>query len=220
MAHVVTDRCVDCRYTDCCAVCPVDCFYEIESPAMLVIDPETCIDCALCVPECPVKAIWPEDELPDAYSEWLDKNGELFGAGTMIKTKIDALPGALSLSQIQAREQERGLQVKEPTGADGEPAEGEPEADSEVAAEAPTPKPIANPIAAPDGLTESQASVFQAAANTIYRWRTVRSVARQVRLPQGSVQGDLKSLVELGHIQERSPKTNGAIVYGAVARVA
>ncbi|MCH7994858.1 MAG: ferredoxin family protein [Planctomycetes bacterium] len=220
MAHIVTERCVDCRYTDCCAVCPVDCFYEIESPAMLVIDPDTCIDCVLCVPECPVQAIWPEDELPDAYSEWADKNADLFGGGTMIKTQKDALPGALSLSQILVRERERGLQVKEPSGAGGETADAEPKADSETADEAPTPKLIANPIAAPEGLTASQVSVFEAAANNIYRWRTVRSVARQVRLPQGSVQGDLERLVELGHIQKRSPATNGVIVYGAVARVA
>ena len=220
MAHVVTERCVDCRYTDCFAVCPVDCFYEIESPAMLVIDPDTCIDCVLCVPECPIQAIWPEDELPDAYSEWADKNGDLFGGGTMIKTQKDALPGALSLSQILVRERERGIQVKEPSGAGGETADAEPKADSETADEAPTPKLIANPIAAPEGLTASQVSVFEAAANNIYRWRTVRSVARQVRLPQGSVQGDLERLVELGHIQKRSPVTNGIIVYGAVARVA
>ena len=220
MAYVVTERCVDCRYTDCCAVCPVDCFYEIESPAMLVIDPDTCIDCVLCVPECPVQAIWPEDELPDAYSEWADKNADLFGGGTMIKTQKDALPGALSLSQILVRERERGIQVKEPSGAGGETADAEPKADSEAAVEVPTPKLIANPIAAPEGLTASQVSVFEAAANTIYRWRTVRSVARQVRLPQGSVQGDLERLVELGHIQKRSPVTNGIIVYGAVARVA
>ncbi len=219
MTHVVTERCVDCRYTDCCAVCPVDCCYEIESPALLAIDPDTCIDCALCVPECPIQAIWPEDELPDAYSEWLDRNGELFGDGTMIKTKKDALPGALSLSQIQARERERGFQVKEPSDADGETADAEGEADSEAADEAPTPRLIANPIAAPEGLTASQVSVFEAAANTIYRWRTVRSVARQVRLTRLSVQGDLEGLVELGHIQKRSPKTNGVIVYGAVARV-
>ncbi|MCH7596989.1 MAG: ferredoxin family protein [Planctomycetes bacterium] len=219
MAYVVTERCVDCRYTDCCAVCPVDCFYETESPAMLVIDPDTCIDCGLCVPECPIQAIWPEDELPDAYSEWLDKNGELFGGGTMIKTKKDALPGALSLSQIQARERERGLQVKEPSDAAGETADAEPEADSQAANEAPTPRPIANPIAAPEGLTDSQASVFEATANTIYRWRTIRSVVQQVRLPQESVQGDLKALVELGHVRKRSPKTGGVIVYGAVVRV-
>ncbi len=222
MAHVVTERCVDCRYTDCCSVCPVDCFYEIESPAMLVIDPDTCIDCALCVPECPIQAIWPEDELPDAYSEWLDRNGDLFGGGTMIKTTKDALPGALSLSQIQARELERGFQVKEPSGAGGEPADAEVPTNVGIpvpASEAPTPVPIANPIATPEGLTDTQAAVFGATANTIYLWRTVRSVARQVRLPQGTVQGDLKTLVELGHIQKRSPKTNGVIVYGAVARV-
>ena len=220
MAHVVTERCVDCRYTDCCAVCPVDCFYETESPAMLVIDPDTCIDCALCVPECPIQAIWPEDELPDVYSEWLDRNGELFSGGTMIKTKVDALPGAFSLSQIQARERERGLQVKEPSGIGVETADAETESVPVPASEAPTPAAIANPIATPEGLTASQVSVFEAAANTIYRWRTVRSVARHVHLPQGSVQGDLEKLVELGHIKKRSPKTNGVIVYGAVARVA
>ena len=84
---------------------------------------------------------------------------------------------------------------------------------------APAPARIENPLDTPQGLTESQASVFDATANTIYRWRTVRSVARHVRLPQGSVRGDLEKLVELGHIQKRSPKTDGVIVYGAVARV-
>ncbi len=220
MAHVVTERCVDCRYTDCCAVCPVDCFYEIASPAMLVIDPETCIDCGLCVPECPIQAIWSEDELPDAYSDWLDRNGELFGGGTMIKTKKDALPGALSLSQLQAPERERGFQVTEPSDAGGEPADAETESVPVAASEAPTPAAITNAIATPEGLTASQVSVFEAAANTIYRWRTVRSVAWQVQLAQGAVQGDLEKLVELGHIQKRSPKTDGVIVYAAVARVA
>ena len=219
MTHVVTERCVDCRYTDCCTVCPVDCFYEIESPAMLVIDPDTCIDCGLCVPECPIQAIWPEDELPEAYGEWVGRNGDLFGGGTMIKTKEDALLGALSLAQIQARERERGFQVEEPSGAPDEAMDEKSESAPAPVEEAPAPVPIENPIAAPEGLTATQASVFEATANTIYRWRTVRSVARQVRLPQGSVQGDLEKLVELGHIKKRSPKTNGAIVYGAVARV-
>ena len=219
MAHIVTERCVDCRYTDCCAVCPVDCFYEIKSPAMLVIDPDTCIDCALCVPECPIQAIWPEDELPDAYGDWVDKNADLFGGGTMIKVKTEALPGAFSLSQLQARERERGFEVKEPSGVEGETADAEPEGDSGAADQAPTAKLNANPIATPEGLTDSQISVFEASANTIYRWRTVRSVARHVRLPHGSVQGDLEKLVELGHFQKRSPKTNGVTVYGAVARV-
>mgnify|MGYP001394888903 CR=1 FL=1 len=94
MAHIVTGRCVDCRYTDCCTVCPVDCFYEIQDPAMLVIDPNTCIDCELCVPECPINAIWPESELPEPYAEWKDKNAELFGQGSTLSQKKDPLPAA------------------------------------------------------------------------------------------------------------------------------
>ncbi len=117
MTHIVTERCVDCRYTDCCAVCPVDCFYETKEPAMLVIDPDTCIDCGLCIPECPVHAIYPEDELPEAYTEWLEKNAELYPQGENITTKIDALPGALSLEEIQQREKDRGQDVSEPTAA-------------------------------------------------------------------------------------------------------
>ena len=74
MAHVVTARCVDCRYTDCVEACPVDCFWEIKDPHMLVIDPDTCIDCTLCIPECPIGAIWTEDELPEEYSSWTQKN--------------------------------------------------------------------------------------------------------------------------------------------------
>ncbi len=110
--------------------------------------------------------------------------------------------------------------MKEPSGVGGEPSDAETESVPVPASEAPTPVPIANPIATPEGLTDSQVSVFEAAANTSNRWRTIRSVARQVRLPQGSVQGDLEKLVELGHLQKRSPKTDGVIVYGAVARVA
>ena len=222
MAHIVTERCVDCRYTDCCTVCPVDCFYETESPAMLVIDPDTCIDCELCVPECPIQAIWPEDELPDVYSEWTDKNAELFGGGTMIKTQKDALPGAFSLVQIQTREQERGWQIKEPSGAGGEEgdAQSEPESESVPADQPPTPAPAGTQLAVPEGLTESQVSVFDATANTIYRWRTVRSVALQVSLPKGTVQADMDTLVELGHVKKRQPNTKGTVVYGAAVRIA
>lgn len=219
MAHVVTERCVDCRYTDCCVVCPVDCFYEISSPAMLVIDPDTCIDCGLCVPECPIQAIWPEAELPDAYSKWADRNGELFRSGTMIKTQKDALSGALSLAQIQAKERERGFQVKEPTGADDEAAHAKAESAPPIADAAGIPARIKNPLPTPKELTDTQASVFDATANTIYRWRTVRSLAQQARLPQGTVEANLEMLVGKGHVQKRTPKTDGVIVYGAVARV-
>src|SRR5271156_3409090 len=64
MAYVVTESCIKCKYTDCVDVCPVDCFRE--GPNMLVIDPEECIDCTLCVAECPVEAIFAEDDVPDA----------------------------------------------------------------------------------------------------------------------------------------------------------
>ena len=64
MAYIVTESCIKCKYTDCVDVCPVDCFRE--GPNMLVIDPDECIDCTLCVPECPVEAIFAEDDVPDA----------------------------------------------------------------------------------------------------------------------------------------------------------
>ena len=63
MAHIVAEPCFDCKYTDCVVVCPVDCFYE--GAQMLYIHPEECIDCEACVPECPVEAIFHEDNLPD-----------------------------------------------------------------------------------------------------------------------------------------------------------
>lgn len=69
MTYVVTDNCVRCKYTDCVSVCPVDCFYEGEN--MLVIDPEACIDCGVCVVECPAEAIFPE--APDLV-EWVEIN--------------------------------------------------------------------------------------------------------------------------------------------------
>ena len=117
MPHVVTGRCVDCKYTDCCAVCPVDCFYQIEEPKMLVIDPDTCIDCQLCVPECPVHAIYEDEEVPEAYQEWVAKNEELFEAGEQVSEKVDPMPGAKTLEQIQADEKAKGLDVSEPRNA-------------------------------------------------------------------------------------------------------
>lgn len=114
MPHVVTGRCVDCKYTDCCTVCPVDCFYEIENPKMLVIDPDTCIDCQLCVPECPVHAIYEEEELPEPYREWTQKNKDLFPGGTVINVRKPALPGAKPLDVIQAEEKSKGWNVPEP----------------------------------------------------------------------------------------------------------
>ena len=62
MTYVVTESCIRCKYTDCVDVCPVDCFRE--GPNFLVIDPDECIDCTLCVAECPVEAIYAEDDVP------------------------------------------------------------------------------------------------------------------------------------------------------------
>ena len=69
MTHVVTESCVKCKYTDCVDVCPVDCFHEGSN--FLAIDPDECIDCALCVAECPVAAIFAEDDLPKSQQEFL-----------------------------------------------------------------------------------------------------------------------------------------------------
>ena len=75
MTFVVGESCIKCKYTDCVEVCPVDYFYE--GPNMLVIHPDECIDCALCEPECPVEAIFAEDELPEGQQEFLEINAEL-----------------------------------------------------------------------------------------------------------------------------------------------
>ena len=75
MTYVVTENCIRCKYTDCVEVCPVDCFHE--GPNFLAIDPDECIDCALCEPECPAEAIFSEDDLPNEQSLFLELNAEL-----------------------------------------------------------------------------------------------------------------------------------------------
>lgn len=75
MTHVVTEQCIRCKHMDCVEVCPVDCFHE--GPNMLVIDPEECIDCTVCVPECPVDAIFAEEDLPASQEQFLELNAEL-----------------------------------------------------------------------------------------------------------------------------------------------
>jgi ferredoxin len=75
MTHVVTESCIKCKYTDCVDVCPVDCFRE--GPNMLVIDPDECIDCAVCIPECPVNAIMAEEDVPADQQHFIALNAEL-----------------------------------------------------------------------------------------------------------------------------------------------
>ena len=75
MTFVVTENCIKCKYMDCVEVCPVDCFHE--GPNMLVIDPDECIDCTLCEPECPAEAIFSEEELPDGQQAFKKLNADL-----------------------------------------------------------------------------------------------------------------------------------------------
>lgn len=92
MAFVVTDNCIKCKYTDCVEVCPVDCFHE--GPNFLVIDPQECIDCTLCVPECPAEAIFAEDEVPADQVNFLALNVELSAAWPVIVDRKEPLPDA------------------------------------------------------------------------------------------------------------------------------
>ncbi len=92
MTFVVTEQCIKCKYTDCVEVCPVDCFHE--GPNFLVIDPDECIDCTLCEPECPVEAILSEDDLTDEQQQYLALNAELSRDWPVITEKKDAPPDA------------------------------------------------------------------------------------------------------------------------------
>ena len=74
MAHVVTEPCVNCKYTDCVSVCPMDCFYGDDR--QLYIDPEECIDCGACIPECPVGAIFRDADVPDRWASYVQLNAE------------------------------------------------------------------------------------------------------------------------------------------------
>ena len=75
MTFVVTEACIKCKLTDCVEVCPVDCFHE--GPNFLVIDPDECIDCTLCEPECPTEAIFADDEVPEDQEDFIKLNEEL-----------------------------------------------------------------------------------------------------------------------------------------------
>ncbi len=72
MAHVVTSKCLGCKFTDCVEVCPVACFYELDG--QLVIHPEECIDCTACVAECPVEAIYADHAVPEEFNSSIEYN--------------------------------------------------------------------------------------------------------------------------------------------------
>ena len=98
MTHVVTEACIRCRYTDCVDVCPVDCFKA--GPNFLVIDPDECIDCAVCIPECPVNAIYAEEDVPDDQQAFTALNAELARIWPMINRAEPALPDADDWAKI------------------------------------------------------------------------------------------------------------------------
>ena len=92
MTHVVTESCIKCRYTDCVDVCPVDCFRV--GPNFLAIDPDECIDCAVCIPECPVNAIFAEEDVPEAQRPFIAINLELSKTWPSITRMVPHLPDA------------------------------------------------------------------------------------------------------------------------------
>ncbi|WP_353571826.1 ferredoxin FdxA [Candidatus Albibeggiatoa sp. nov. BB20] len=92
MAYIVTDNCILCKYTDCVEICPVDCFHE--GPNFLVIDPDECIDCALCEPECPAQAIFADVDLPADLEHFTELNIELAAAWPVIDEQKEPLPEA------------------------------------------------------------------------------------------------------------------------------
>ncbi len=98
MSHYVAEPCIKCKYTDCVAVCPVDCFHEGAN--MLVIDEDECIDCGACVDECPVTAIFPEEDLPEKWQHFMDVNREYAPKWPVINETKDALPTAEEFKEV------------------------------------------------------------------------------------------------------------------------
>lgn len=100
MAYVVTQHCVDCKYTDCVTVCPVDAFHG--GPRMVYINPDICVNCDACVPACPVEAIYSEENLPAQFQDYIRLNAEGAAAGPNLTKKSDPLPTAKSLEELKA----------------------------------------------------------------------------------------------------------------------
>lgn len=103
MTFVVTESCIRCKYTDCVAVCPVDCFRE--GPNFLVIDPDDCIDCALCETECPVNAIYSEDNLPEQQQSFLEINARLSKKWPVIRQHQEPVPDAEAWKEVPGKGQ-------------------------------------------------------------------------------------------------------------------
>jgi len=103
MTFVVTESCIKCKYTDCVDVCPVDCFKM--GPNFLIINPDECIDCAVCVPECPVNAIYAEEDVPADQKEFIAINQELSLLWPTITKRIAPLPDADEWAKVVTKKQ-------------------------------------------------------------------------------------------------------------------
>ena len=99
MTYVVTEGCIRCKYTDCVEVCPVDCFKE--GPNFLVIDPDECIDCGVCIPECPADAIVSDRDLTTEQHPYLALNAELSKVWSVINKRKDPLPDADAFKNVK-----------------------------------------------------------------------------------------------------------------------
>jgi ferredoxin len=97
MTYVVTENCIKCKFTDCVEVCPVDCFYEGEN--MLVINPDECIDCGVCVPECPAEAIVADTD-PAAEAKWVELNRRHASLWPNITRRKTPMPDAEAMNGV------------------------------------------------------------------------------------------------------------------------
>ena len=103
MTYIVNDKCINCRHTDCVEVCPVDCFYLGENT--IVIHPDECIDCGLCEPECPIEAIYADDELPSDQIEFIEINLKLSEVYENITEAKEPLPEAEKYKNIKNKKE-------------------------------------------------------------------------------------------------------------------
>lgn len=104
MTFVVAEPCIKCKFTDCVDVCPVDCFHEGKN--FLVIDPEECIDCGACEPECPTTAIFAEDDLPEKWAAYTELNVKYTKKWPVISAKKEPLPEAEALKNSEKKIEE------------------------------------------------------------------------------------------------------------------
>jgi ferredoxin len=104
MTYVVTEPCVKCKFTDCVDVCPVDCFVEGEN--FLAINPDECIDCGACVPECPVEAIYEETEVPAKWADYVELNTKLAAEWPAITARKDPMESAEKWRTVESKRDE------------------------------------------------------------------------------------------------------------------